>query len=610
VLHVAVILLVAPLGSRTLVAGGIGTATLAAIAFIAGHLSYPSEGALSRFAVSLIAIAITTILSLRDRSTRTTLGEQARLLELSHDTVIIRDSRDVIVYWNDGAEQLYGWTRQEALGRTCASLLKCSYPHTEVRTSLEADGHWSGEVVRTRRDGARLLLASRWLLRRDLVERAIGVIESSADLTDLHRADAVRKASEERYRWIFESAGFAAWEADWSETLRIVTQAAPVDDLETWLLAHPEVLCNAAGGSIMRHVNQAAADLLHAGSREQLIGSSFCTHYLQEAAAPFAHILAKLANGASTAESEVRIRTFDGHTADVVLRVTPLSGGEPWSYVLITAFDVTERNQARARIEETSAELAHAARVSLLGQMAASIAHEVNQPLSAIINYAKSADRWLSRPDPNIAESKGCLERIITNGTRAAEIITRVRALARKSACQTEQLELSELISDAVEFVRREARMSGVELRRFDRADLPLIVGDRVQIQQVLVNLIMNSIQAMREVQDRKKEIYIFTETPSHSAIQIAIQDCGTGFSAGEEAKIFEPFFTTRNDGMGMGLSICRSIIEGHGGQISVRNNEGPGATVAFTLPIGDGWSHHTNSGLIRNVLGYSAQSI
>ncbi len=587
VLYVAVILLVAPLGRKYVMTAGISTTALTVIAFAVGHLPDPAKDASTRFAVSLIAIGVTTLLSLRDRSLRTTLSEQARVLELSHDTVIIRDTSDVILHWNDGAERLYGWSRWEALGRSCNTLLECSFPRTEVESALAAEGHWAGEVTRTRRDGTRLVLASRWLLRRDPEGRAVGVIESSSDLTEHRRADAGRQASEQRFRTMFDASGFATWEADWSETIRSAIASTPAGaPVEEWLVAHPEMVRAAIGKAVIRNANQAAVDLFQAGSKEALVGANLCGRYLPEGMPALAHIIATIAGGANSAESEIRLRTLGGRDADVVFRVTLLQEGERCSHVLVMAFDVTERNEARARLEQTSAELAHAARVSILGQLAASIAHEVNQPLAAIINYGKSGTRWLTRPEPDLAEVAGCLEKIVASGSRAADVIGRVRGLARKAAPHSESLHLCELIDDAVALVQHEARATNVSIRRVFDDDLPLAVGDRVQVQQVLVNLLMNGVQAMSEVTGRRRELSITVKADPDDQVSVAVQDRGSGFPDGDTARIFEPFFSTKEEGMGMGLSICRSIIESQGGRISASNNAGPGVTVAFTLPV------------------------
>ncbi|MDU0364309.1 PAS domain-containing protein [Rhizobium sp. 25PS6] len=588
VLYIGVILLLAPSGRRAVMASGLIAALLTVFAFAFGHLPNASDGAASRFIVSLVAILITTLMSLRDRSSRTTLGEQARIFELSHDTVIIRDSNDVIVYWNDGAEKLYGWSRGEAFGRKCGELLQCRFPAQEIATAMDEAGQWSGEIVRTRRDGTPLVLASRWLRRRDPDGRSIGTIESSADLTEKRRADEQSLASEQKYRTIFDSAGFATWESDWSETMRIALASVPDgQQLGAWLESHPEITQQAIAAAVIRDANPAAVHLFEAGDSEALVGSNLCGRYLPGGASALSDVIVALAAGETMAETEVRLQTFGERVADVVLRVTILPGGQNWSHVLVIAFDVTERNEARTRYEQVSAELAHAARVSMLGQLAASIAHEVNQPLAAIINYGKSAKRFLRRPQPDLEDVGSCIDKMISNGTRAADVVDRVRRLARKTAPQTDPVNLTDLIEDAIALIQSEARAHSVRLRRRSSGDLPDVMADRVQVQQVLVNLLLNGIQAMRELGDRARELYIDTAVLPDGMVRVAVVDCGAGFPASGEAKIFEPFFTTKPDGMGIGLSICRSIIEHQGGRISAANNEVFGATVSFTLPIG-----------------------
>jgi PAS domain S-box-containing protein len=586
VLYVAVVLLLAPFGRRFIVASGVGAASLTLLAFVSGHLMNPTDAAISRFVVSMIAIVTTTILSLRDRSTRTTLSEQARILELSHDTVIIRDSDDVILYWNDGAEELYGWSRLEAVGKRCRTILQCEYPEDQVAAIMQDAGHWSGEVIRTRRDGKRLTLASRWLLRRDPDGRQIGIIETSADLTEQRRADAQIKASERRYRTIFDFSGVAAWEADWSETMRIATTGMPPRvDPKAWLSARTDLVEAAANSMVIRNANQAATGLFEGADRSALIGSDVRGRYLPETIQSFVGVLAELAAGVTTSECETRMKTLHDRIAHIVFRVTVLPEGERWSNMLIMALDVTERNETRARIEQASAELAHAARISTLGQLAASIAHEVNQPLAAIINYGNSAKRWLLRPEPDLQEVAESLDKLVASASRAAEVVARVRKLARKAAPQVGRLDLSELIEETLALVHREVQAQEVIVHRTGRTGTLLVVADRVQVQQVLINLLMNGIQAMSNIADRVKELCLDVSLPSDGIVRIAVKDRGSGFAEGDMRRIFEPFYTTRAEGMGIGLSICQSIIESQGGQISAVNNADFGATVAFTLP-------------------------
>lgn len=587
VVYIVAILLIAPMGSRAIVSTAVITTAFTLVALGLQHGQQLDSGAMIRLLVCIVAISLTTLLILRDRANRTSLVEQARILELSHDTVIIRDRDDVIVYWNDGAEKLYRWSRSEAVGKHCESLLKCRFPSEEVQAAFDMAGHWTGELIRTRRDGALLILASRWLQRKDALGHAVGVIESSADVTVQLQHDAARRASEQRYRTIFETAGFATWESDWSATKRVIDQySRDVRDFEDWLLANPQVTQAAIQSAIIRNANPAAVRLFHAGGNEAITDINLCGRYLPESFPAISQLLAALHRGERGVENEVRLRTLEGGIIDVVLRVNILPDSHDWSHVLVMAFDVTERNVSRARIEQTSADLAHAARVSLLGQLSASIAHEVNQPLTAILNYARSGERWLSREEPDLTEVSSSLQRIVINGNRAAEVIKRVKALAKKTVTPAENFSLPEIVEDALGLVRHEARVLGVRLKQSSDCSLPLAFGDRVQVQQVLVNLIVNGLHAMRDVTDRKKELRIYLGVASARMLRVEVRDVGMGFTQEAIGKVFDPFFTTKAEGMGMGLSICRSIIEAQGGNILVNNNDDRGATVTFTIPV------------------------
>ncbi|MEJ0093945.1 MAG: PAS domain S-box protein [Methylocella sp.] len=587
VLYIIAILLASQTsGRRSVLLAGLGCAVLAMIGFAVNYRGDPIDGAFLRFVVSLIVIAASTILSMRERTVRTTLAERAHIVELTHDTVIIRDAKDVIDYWNDGAERLYGWTREEAIGKACQQLLHSEFPSAEVARALRENGRWSGELTRVSRDGSRIVLASRWLRRRNPEGEAIGVMEASADVTEQRRADADREVLERRYSAVFHAAGFATWESDWSALWRIVKAVtANGAGLHAWLAAQPEAVRAAAGQAAIRDVNHAAVKLFGGTSREALVGGNIVGRYLPESEQSFARMLGSLFEGAEVVETEARFSTLNGGTVDVLLWVTPLREGKPWSRVLVMAHDITERNEARAKLEQTSAQLAHATRVSLLGQLAASIAHEVNEPLAAIINYGNAGKRWLLREAPNTPEVAKCLDHIIFNGSRAAEVLARVRSLARKEAPQLRPLDLAELIDEAVSLVQREASAARVIIRRVVAANLPLICGDRVQIQQVIVNLLINAIQAMQNISGRPREIRVGVNSQADNMVHIAVRDSGTGIS-GNPTDIFTPFFTTKADGMGMGLSICRSIIEAQGGHITAINNPDFGATVTFTLPI------------------------
>ncbi len=301
--------------------------------------------------------------------------------------------------------------------------------------------------------------------------------------------------------------------------------------------------------------------------------------------------LVALADGASIIEQEISFRTLKEHIVDVVLRITVLPSELPFQRMLITALNVTERNQARARLQRVSAELAHAARVAMLGQLTATIAHEVSQPLAAIIANGHAGRCKLAAAPMEHGAVVACLEEILANGAMAAGVVERVRRLARKTLPEYEPVNLSELIQDTLKLLHHEARGAKALIHVEDRDHPATVLADRIQIQQVLVNLLMNAIQAMAELRDQRRIIRIGLEDESSDLARVVIRDTGPGLPP-DAVSLFRPFYTTRPDGIGMGLSICRSVVEMHGGTIKADNNAGGGAVFAFTLqkfcqPIG-----------------------
>jgi len=342
----------------------------------------------------------------------------------------------------------------------------------------------------------------------------------------------------------------------------------------------------AAERAVIRDCNKAAIGLLEAQGTADFINSNIASLYTPATRATLAQTIGAFLRGRGEVECEIEWQTFTGRIIEMVYRVSLVPDGELWSRVIVVALDVTERKRTQARLAQVSAELAHAARVSVLGQLTASIAHEVNQPLAAIANYGKSGQRWLSRTPPDIGETQNCLERIAANAARAAETIARVRALARKAPPKAEPVDIGAVIGEALALISREARSAGAAVSLFADPDLPSVSADRVQIQQVVVNLLMNGLHAMADVEGRPREIDVSIRRIDAEHVAVSVRDYGSGIKANNPNQIFEPFYTTKSDGMGMGLSICRSIIEAQGGRIGAANNSDFGATVTFTLPI------------------------
>jgi len=224
--------------------------------------------------------------------------------------------------------------------------------------------------------------------------------------------------------------------------------------------------------------------------------------------------------------------------------------------------------------------------VASLGELTASIAHEVNQPLGAVVANAEACLGWLDRESPDLNEAHAAIERIVRDGHRASDVIRRVRALIKRTDTQMVLLDVNEVVSEAVNIVEHELLRYRVSRRMEISRDLPAVLGDRVQLQQVLLNLLINSIEAMQPITDRPRELVIRSKQDETQQVQVTVADCGIGLSAESAHRVFDAFVTTKSSGMGMGLSICRSIIHAHGGQIWASPNEPFGATVQFTLPL------------------------
>ncbi|MEQ1954048.1 ATP-binding protein [Mesorhizobium yinganensis] len=432
VLYALVIILgAASLDRRGLIAVSVLCVVFTLVAFLFGHSDTFDTDAAIRCAISLCAIIVTTLLSLKNQEAMLQLKNQAALLDLTHDAIFVRDAGDTITYWNRGSERLYGWPAEDAVGRKAAEFLKTRFPIELARLQAELleTGRWEGELSHTRRDGSELKVLSRWSLHRDQHGRPAATMETNGD--------------------------------------------------------------------------------------------------------------------------------------------------------------ITERREAESALHKAQAELSHVSRVTTLGELAASIAHETNQPLAAVVTNGDAGLRWLSREPPNIDAARMSLEKMISNARRASDVIARLRALARRSEAEHLPLDLNEAVDDTLLLVQREIAERRVDLDlSFDPA-LQAVLGDRVQLQQVIINLVMNALQAMDDVEGpRRLRIATRREMAENGQnVVLEVTDSGAGFDAEKAGKLFNAFYSTKANGMGMGLSISRSIVEAHHGQISASANERGGATFIVRLP-------------------------
>jgi C4-dicarboxylate-specific signal transduction histidine kinase len=246
--------------------------------------------------------------------------------------------------------------------------------------------------------------------------------------------------------------------------------------------------------------------------------------------------------------------------------------------------DLTERKHAEEALRKAQVDLAHVNRVATVGQLTASITHEVNQPITAAVTYALAARRWLSAEPPNFHEVDDALSLIVKEGNRAGEVVGRIRALIKKAPARRDAVEINDAILEVIALTRTEAANNSVSVRTQLAAGLPRVPGDRVQLQQVLVNLIINAIEAMRDVGEEERELLISSRNEP-DGVSVEVRDSGPGFAPADLDRVFEAFYTTKSDGLGLGLSICRSIIEAHNGRLWASPNVPRGASFQFVLP-------------------------
>ena len=245
-----------------------------------------------------------------------------------------------------------------------------------------------------------------------------------------------------------------------------------------------------------------------------------------------------------------------------------------------------EHDEAQQALQQTRSELAHLARALTMGELTSSIAHEINQPLTAVVAHGHACLEWLSADPPNVAKARQTVTSILRDGTRAGNVLSRIRALFSKQAQASDSVDMNEVISELTAFFRDDAMWQQVSVRTDLAPDLPRPKGDRVQLQQVVLNLMMNGMEAMHSTPTRSRELVIRSRRTSRAEIAISVEDSGIGLSPGIEARIFDPFFTTKPQGIGMGLSISRSIVEAHRGRLTAAARPGGGAIFQFSLPI------------------------
>jgi PAS domain S-box-containing protein len=380
------------------------------------------------------------------------------------------------------------------------------------------------------------------------------LVGTAIDVTERKRAEEALRESETRFRTFVDHAADALFILDFEH------------------------------GTIV-DVNRQACESLGC-TRQELIGTTALAFHLDSDQAEMASIAQRAAAGETVIDRHWH-RRKDGTLFPVEAHTSQYwYGGR--RFLLKVARDISERVRAeeqRERLRQLEADLAHINRISMLGELAASIAHEVNQPLSGVVSNGSACLRWLGGDVPNVEEAREAARRIVRDGKRAGEVIARIRALTKRAATPREKLDLNEITREVLALVGDEAKRKSVIIRTQFADDLSPISGDHVQLQQVMLNLVMNAMEAMSSVDERSRELLITTRNLEAGQVQVTVKDSGTGLDPNTVDKIFDPFYTTKPGGMGMGLSISRSILQAHGGWLWAAAKDGPGTIFHFSLP-------------------------
>lgn len=594
VLYVVAILLAAKTNRRSdTIVAATGCVFLTIIAYLLSHDLWSISSPALRLLVSLAAIGITTLLALQNHAATKRLAAQARLLNLSHDMIFVRDRDGIITFWNKTAEQAYGWSADEALGQLADELLHTTYPDRReiIEASLLDAGRWEGRVQQRTKDGVALTVDARWALQHDRLGKPVGVLETHTDVTDRVAAHTALVQSEQRYRRMFDASRIGVVEEDWSD-LRAALQSldAAGEGLRDHLAQRPDFVRHARRLVRTTDVNPALQDMAGADDASAFIEK--VERLLGEDDRSFLGALIAFAEGEPFYEGETELVRLDGRKVPVLFTITFPSGPDGDHNVLAFVVDITERKQAHDALLAAQAELAHAARVATLGELTASIAHEVNQPLAAIVTSGEAGLRWLRREVPDLDEVGATIVQVVTEGRRASEIVARIRTFLKKAPAQQDNLDIADIIEEAALLVARELAEDDVVLTFEVEHGLNPIRGDRIELQQVLVNLLVNAGQALSG-RPGSRTVKLRAGAVDGERLAITVQDSGPGIRSEDMPRLFNPFFTTKRDGMGMGLAICRTTVEAHGGQLSAESAPGAGATFRLTLPYSQ---EHTRS--------------
>lgn len=508
------------------------------------------------------------------------------LADLSSEAVVVFDSDGRILYWNPSATTLYGFPSTQAVGRDLFELVSCSTQllGDELGKALDVNCLWSGVVQRKTAAKADIDVSIRWTLRRSEDGNTCFIVEFGSALES---ADALAqlRVREERYDTIFERMPVALILADSQGIGQIVRELRTTGraDIDAFLDTDPDYLGHAKNIISLARANQEAVRLLGATSESDIVGP--VGYIWADSPATFKRAIISRYNGDRQFTEETKLRTFDGRTIDAVFTIAFPPADDRMGRSLLCIVDITNLRSAEAQLKKIQADFAHAARVSMLGELMAALAHELNQPLAAIALNAEAAKRWLSRPQPADDKAKVRISKISSDAKRASEMIRRIRGVATKHNPAYVDLDLNAIVGAALLFVGHDLDSKSIKVVSNLGCSLPGFVGDRVLMQQVVVNILQNSLHAVESNPSADQTIELATFQGESGELILSIRDGGAGVPDEHLPFVFEGFYTTKEEGLGMGLTVCQSIVEAHGGEVRFAEGTGPGATVLVSIP-------------------------
>jgi C4-dicarboxylate-specific signal transduction histidine kinase len=501
---------------------------------------------------------------------------------------VLAGTRIVDVTWNGGDPAGYAAPRDRMVGQSVAA---CWPPESramlaELIVAVMTDGAPSNTRVRRIAPGEMGQTAVLTIWRTAELRRADTVFLAVNDAPKDDRPSWYSRASEERYLNLVHHMQTAMMQVDASCMSKVYDRLRAEGltelDLDRYLKDHAELIDFADEDVRVTEANLSAASLLGCSTPAEVIGP--VAFMFTVSPDTQRRIMIARFGGKRHYAEVMKLVTFDGRLRDVRLSITFPAPREDVDIHLVSLEDVTDRLRTETQLRQLQADLTHAARISTLGELATSIAHEVNQPLAAIVTNAETSLRWLSREEPNLAKVRQLTMRIAQSAQRASDIVRRIRGMTARHAPERVPLDLNEIVDEALLFVRHEIDSRSIDLSLKLGQDIPPLLGDRVQLQQVIVNLLLNGIQAMTSGGGQKRRIELGTST-ADGRVAFSMRDTGPGVAPENLDRIFDSFFTTKDDGMGIGLAICQSIITAHGGAITVSNHPEGGALFQFSLP-------------------------